>query len=207
VRSGYAMPVKDNVCPDGEDDAVVSDNDLLAAVAEGDRDSFAVLMKRYLVPMVALAYRIVLDREQAREIAQEAFLRVWKHAHKWDPDGSATFLTWLRRVTTNLAISRRRRFRPEVTLDAIEDLPSTYTDGFYAVAEADNKRLVEKAMAVLPERQRAAVALYYFDELPQAEAAEVMQLSLKAFGSLIIRARENLKKALAGSGFEKGDAS
>ena len=145
MRSGYAMPVKDNVCPDGEDDDVVSDNDLLAAVAEGDRNSFAILMKRYLVPMVALAQRIVLDREQAREIAQEAFLRVWKHASKWDADGTATFHTWLRRVTTNLAISRKRRFRPEVTLDVIEELPSTYTDGFHALAEADNKRLVNQS--------------------------------------------------------------
>jgi len=180
-----------------------SDDALLEAVAEGDREAFGILMKRYLAPMVNLAQRIVFDREQAREIAQEGFLRVWKHASKWDPDGTATFSTWLRCVVVNLAISVRRRYRPQVSLDVIEEIPSGFADGFDAIVEADQKRIVQAALLKLPERQRAAVALYYFDDLPQGQAAEAMQMTARAFDSLIVRARANLKKHLASLGLRR----
>ncbi len=181
----------------------MSDNDLLEAVAEGDRDAFAVLMKRYLTSMVVLAQRIVFDREQAREIAQEAFLRVWKNAGKWDPFGTATFLTWLRLVVVNLSISSRRRHREQVSLDLIEELPSGMADGFDQVAEFERKKIVGAALEKLSERQRAAIALYYFDELPQIEAAEVMQMTPRAFDSLIVRSRSNLKKHLVDLGLRR----
>jgi RNA polymerase sigma-70 factor (ECF subfamily) len=186
-----------------ESSEALSDNELLEAVAEGDRNAFAVLMKRYLARMVTLAQRVVFDREQAREIVQEAFLRVWQHAHKWNPDGSATFLTWLRRVVINLSISRRRRFRDQVSLDVIEELPSELADGFDYIAASDKKRVVREALEKLPERQRAAVALYYFDDLPQIQAAEIMEMTPRAFDSLIVRARVNLKKHLADFGFRR----
>src|ERR1700733_2363024 len=118
-----------------------SDNDLLEAIALGDRAAFAVLMRRYLSRMVTLAHRIVFDREQAREIAQEAFLRVWVNAAKWDPAGAATFPTWLQRVVINLAISQRRRYREHVGIDVISDLPDLRADGFDHVAAAHQKRL------------------------------------------------------------------
>ena len=181
----------------------LSDDNLLNFIAEGDRDAFAVLMKRYLTRMVTLAQRIVFDREQAKEIAQEAFLRVWQHAHKWNPEGSATFLTWLHRVVVNLSISRRRRFRDQVSLDVIEELPSGLADGFDFIAASDKKRIVREALEKLPERQRAAVALYYFDDLPQIQAAEIMEMTPRAFDSLIVRARVNLKKYLADFGFRR----
>lgn len=190
------------------DREVVSDNDLLAAVAGGDREAFAVLMKRYLSSMVVLAQRIVFDREQAYEIAQEAFLRVWQNAAKWDPFGTATFLTWLRLVVVNLSISRRRRYREQVSLDVIEELPSDMADGFDLTAGAEKKKIVGAALEKLPERQRAAIALYYFDELSQIEAAEVMQMTPRAFDSLIVRSRSNLKKYLVELGLRnKEDVS
>jgi len=186
-----------------ESGAALSDNDLLEATAGGDRAAFAVLMKRYLARMVTLAQRVVFDREQAREIAQEAFLRVWQHAHKWNPDGSATFSTWLSRVVINLSISRRRRFRDQVSLDVIEELPSELADSFDHIAASDKKRVVREALEKLPERQRAAVALYYFDDLPQTQAAEIMEMTPRAFDSLIVRARVNLKKHLSDFGFRR----
>lgn len=170
------------------------DNVLLKSIAEGDRGAFAILMKRYLASMVMLAHRVVFDREQAQDIAQEAFLRVWKLAGKWDPNGSATFLTWLRRVVINLSISCRRRYREQIELDLIEEIPTGLADGFDYIALSDRKRVVQDALKDLPERQRAAIALYYFDDLTQMEAAEVMRMTPKAFDSLIVRARSNLKK-------------
>ena len=188
-------------CLKGEVCVNSSDNDLLEAIAEGDRAAFAILMRRYLSKMVVLAHRIIFDREQAREIAQEAFLRVWKHASKWDPTGSATFATWLHRVVVNLAISQRRRYREQISLDTIVDLPDVQPDGFDHIAAAHQKRLVENALRKLPDRQRTAIVLYYYEDLSQTEAANVMQLTPKAFDSLLVRARGNFKKYLATMNF------
>jgi RNA polymerase sigma-70 factor, ECF subfamily len=193
---------KDGLCTDA------SDNDLLEAIAGGDRQAFAVLVRRHLAKMVALAQRIVFDSEQAREIAQEAFLRVWLNAAKWDPAGTATFLTWLRRVVINFAISQRRRRREQVDIDTVAEIPDPQADGFDHVATAHQKRIMKQAMQKLPERQRAALALFYFDDVSQIEAAVAMQLSPKAFDSLLVRARRNLKKYLAAMGFlQVGDLS
>lgn len=184
----------------------LSDNDLLEAIAGGDRQAFNVLVRRHLSKMVMLAQRVVFDTEQAREIAQEAFLRVWLNAAKWDPDGSAMFSTWLRRVVINLSISQRRRRREQISIDAIADLPDLQPDGFDRMASTHQKRAVKQAMEKLPERQRAALALFYFDDISQIEAAQAMQLSPKAFDSLLLRARRNVKKFLSDMGFlRKGD--
>jgi RNA polymerase sigma-70 factor (ECF subfamily) len=181
--------------------ADASDNDLLEAIAGGDRQAFAVLMRRHLAKMVALAQRIVFDHEQAREIAQEAFLRVWLNAGKWDPAGTATFATWLRRVVINFAISQRRRRREQVEISSVAEIVDPQADGFDHVSTSHQKRAVSDAMRQLPERQRAALALFYFDDTSQIEAAGAMRLSPKAFDSLLVRARRNLKKHLAAMGF------
>jgi len=204
--SAHYRPVTDTLFPKDELRVDSSDNDLLEAIAGGDRQAFTVLMRRYLSKMVALAQRVVFDAEQAREIAQEAFLRVWTHAARWDPDGSATFVTWLRRIVVNLAIDRRRRKREQVEIGAAEDIADTRIDGFGMVAVSHQKRAVQQALKNLPERQRAALALFYFDEISQIEGAKAMRLSPKAFDSLLVRARRNMKKYLSNSGFLcKGD--
>jgi RNA polymerase sigma-70 factor, ECF subfamily len=199
-------PVTEFLIPSDGPYAESSDNDLLEAIADGDRQAFAVLMRRYLSKMVTLAQRIVFDREQAREVAQEAFLRVWLNAGKWDPAGTATFATWLRRVVVNFAISQRRRKREQVEISMIADLPDLQPDGFDHIAVAHQKRTVRNAMEKLPGRQRAALALFYFDGASQIEAAQAMKLSPKAFDSLLVRARRNVKKYLSDMGFlRKGD--
>jgi RNA polymerase sigma-70 factor, ECF subfamily len=194
-------PVADFLFPHDGPQAHFSDNDLIAAIAGGDRQAFSVLMRRYLSKMVALAQRIVFDHEQAREIAQEAFLRVWLNAGKWDPGGSAMFSTWLRRVVVNLAISQRRRKREQIEIGVLANTPDTQADGFDHMAATHQKRAVQAALGKLPERQRAALALFYFNETSQIEAAAAMDLTPKAFDSLLVRARRNARKHLSGMGF------
>lgn len=173
-----------------------SDNDLLEAIANEDAGAFRLLLERYLPKMVVCARRITWNTQDANEIAQEAFLRVWKNAHKWDANGTATFETWLYRVTTNLAISSKRKQRDEVSLDAANDIESTHLEGFDLIHESNRKAVVGQAISKLPPRQRAAVAAFYFDENSHAVAAERMDLSAKAFDALLVRARRNLKKLL-----------
>jgi RNA polymerase sigma-70 factor (ECF subfamily) len=208
LPSTYQRPVTGFPFPQDGTGADISDNDLLEAIAGGDRRAFTILVRRYLSKMVTLAQRVVFDHEQAREIAQEAFLRVWLHAGKWDPDGSAMFGTWLRRVVVNFAISQRRKRRDQVDIDTIADLTDQQANGFDHVAVAHQKRAVQNALENLPDRQRAALALFYYDDVSQNEAAKVMRLTPKAFDSLLVRARRNVKKYLSAKGFlSKGDLS
>lgn len=173
-----------------------TDNELLEAIADEDAGAFEALLERYLPKMVVHARRITLNNQDANEIAQEAFLRVWKNAHKWDANGTATFETWLYRITSNLAISHKRKQRDEIPLDAANDIESTQKEGFDLVSEKNRRTIVGNALDKLPPRQRAAVAAFYFDESSQAIAAERMSLSIKAFDALLVRARRNLKKVL-----------
>ena len=127
---------------------------------------------------------------EADDIAQEAFLRVWNQASSFDP-GLARFTTWLHRIVLNLAIDRMRRpgSEPiEQADDVASDAPSALA---HIIAEQE---IVSKALLEIPERQRAAIALFHFEGLSGREAAIAMDLSEKAFESLLIRARTALKQ-------------
>ena len=170
----------------------VSDDALLAAVAQGDREKFAMLMQRHLPAALALASRMSGRPEDAEEIAQEAFLKVWVHAARWKTDGQARFATWLHRVVFNLSIDRRR-LKPFVELKEEDDTADTGPDGAEMFERGEAERVLRIGLALLPDRQRAAVSLCYLGETSMAEAAEIMGLSVSAVESLLVRGRRALK--------------
>lgn len=173
----------------------------LAAIARGDHGAFEALMGRYLGRVHAIAWRILRDGAEAEDVAQETFLRLWREAARLGPVPAEA---WLYRVASNLAIDRWRRRKPELS----GDLPPV-ADGRpgsdNVLARAEIVRGIEQAMDALPERQRVALVLVHFEELPQKQAAEVMGLSLDALESLLARARRNLKDRLAGKAGEMLD--
>ena len=174
-----------------------SDDDaLMRAVGQGARDAFAVLMERHLDRTLALATRITGNRNAAEDVAQEAFLRVWKSAGNWQP-GRARFTTWLYRVTVNLCLDLRRRpaFAP---LELIGDPPDLSEDAVSAIARRQRNALLEREIATLGDRQRTALALCYAGGLSNAEAAEVLEVSVGALEGLLVRARRKLRERLSG---------
>lgn len=173
-----------------------SDNALLAACAAGDRRAFSVLMRRHLRWTLLLADRIVLNRTEAHDIVQDAFLRVWRFAADWDPEGPATFSSWLRRIVVNLAISRRRRWKPEVGIEVLEELPAPDPSGYETSLALSQKQALRVALSKLSARQRGALGLFYFEGLSHKESAAVLGIGLKAFESLLVRAREKVKNTL-----------
>jgi RNA polymerase sigma-70 factor (ECF subfamily) len=128
-------------------------------------------------------------------VAQEAFLRAWRHAGRWRP-GEARFSTWLHRVAVNLCIDRRRR-RREQTVDELPEVADPAPGPEGTALAAARRRRVEAAVAGLPERQRAAVLLTHFQGLGNIEAAEALGVSVEAVESLLSRARRQLRAALA----------
>ena len=154
-------------------------------------------MARHLPRMLGLARRMLNNPHEAEDVAQEVFLRVWREAGKWKP-GAAKFETWMHRVALNLCYDRLRRRRehtdPDAGLDVADPAPSM-SEAWLAQQRA---ALVRAALAQLPERQRAAIALCHFEEMTNIEAAAALAISIEALESLLARGRRALKAALSG---------
>lgn len=173
-----------------------SDNELVAAVAGGDEQACGLLMQRHLGRIVALGRRMMGNQADAEEIAQEVFLRVWTHAERWEP-GRAQFGTWLHRVAANLCLDRLRRRRGTADIDEMPDLVSGELAPDARLEADELAARVEEALQQLPERQRAAIVLSYYQELSNSETAEVLDVTIEAVESLLSRGRRQLRKLLA----------
>ena len=181
---------------------------LTARLAERDPQALREVIALHAGPLHRMAYRMLGDAQEAEDIVQEAMLRLWDHAPRLaarHPVGSASASGlklggWLMRVATNLAIDRIRAGRRF----AGGEVPDQADDGPLADAqiEADQAMLSARALiAALPDRQRAAIVLTYYEELPNAAAAEALDMNIKAFESLLHRARTSLRAAYeAGAG-------
>ena len=175
---------------------VLSDNALMERVGQGDAAAYAVLVERHAGRSLGFATRILGNTADGEDVMQEAFIRVWRNAPNWEPSG-AKFSTWLYRIVMNLCIDRQRtRKNKMVPLDEAGD-PADDTPGADStVHKGQVNRQVEAAINTLPERQRAAISLCYLNGLSNKEAAEVLEINLKALESLLVRGRQALKKKL-----------
>lgn len=177
-----------------------SDDALMRRAGRGESAAFAVLVARHLPRATGLATRITGSRSDAEEIVQEAFLRTWLKAPEWESQasvpGGARFTTWFTRVLVNLCIDRRRRPQPG-PLEAAAEVASTAPEGPDVVARNETTARVLGALATLPDRQRAALTLCHWDERSNIEAAEILEISVGALESLLVRARRTLRVALA----------
>jgi RNA polymerase sigma-70 factor, ECF subfamily len=185
------------------------DDSLMAASAAGAADAFAVLVDRHSQSAWRLAWRLTGDAQEAEDMVQEGFARLWRQTPRWQA-GQSGVGAFLQRVITNLAIDRSRRQRPQ-TMDELPDIvdPAPLADAL--LAQADLATRIQACITALPERQRAAIVLTYWEGLTGPMAAEIMELTPKAFESLLIRARTALKAVLAAAGIDArllpGDAA
>lgn len=171
------------------------DAELVERVGRGDQAAVQALVARKLPRIMSLATRMLGDRVEAEDVAQEVFLRVWKQARSWRP-GAARFDTWMHRVALNLCYDRLRRRRETLT-----DTPPERADPAMGAEEGlvaqETSQRVRRAIDALPERQRTAVILSHYQELSNPRAAELLGVSVEAVESLLARARRTLKIALA----------
>ncbi|MBV1867383.1 MAG: RNA polymerase sigma factor [Marinosulfonomonas sp.] len=180
----------------------VSDEALLVAFGNGDRDAARALTLRLTPKVMGFSVRMLGDVAEAEDVTQDAMLRLWRVAPKWR-QGEAKVTTWLYRVVMNLCTDRLRRKRG-VALDAIEE-PVDETPGVEAkMTAAERVRALEEALQVLPERQRQAVILRHIEGISNPEIAAVMDISTEAVESLTARGKRALSAALAGRREELG---
>ncbi|MBI0362500.1 RNA polymerase sigma factor [Burkholderia oklahomensis] len=171
------------------------DAELVARVGARDPAAVRTLVARKLPRLLALATRMLGDRMEAEDVAQDAFVRIWKHAPRWR-EGEARFDTWLHRVVLNLCYDRLRGRREE----PVDELPDAIDPHPAPDARLEHRacgELVRQALAALPARQREALVLNYYQELSNVEAANLMGITVDALESLLARARRNLRAQLA----------
>jgi len=179
-------------------------------VKAGDEQSFALLLHRYRSPLVNFLYRMVRNREQAEDLAQEVFLRVYRAREEYVP--SAKFTTWLFRIATNLALNSVRDHRHErmeisidapITTDAEDgdertlDIPEKHPNIEQHLVDEARRKMILHSINKLPEKQRAAVLLHKYQELDYGEIAKILECSESALKSLLFRAYETLRVELA----------
>ncbi|HEV3428680.1 MAG TPA: RNA polymerase sigma factor [Paraburkholderia sp.] len=183
------------------------DASLIARVGARDAGAVRSLVVNKLPRLLALATRMLGDRMEAEDVAQEAFMRIWKQAPHWRT-GEAKFDTWLHRVALNLCYDRLRGHRetPAPDADALSEQadPAARPDERLESRARDAR--VRDALAALPVRQREALVLTYYQELSNAEAAALMDITVDALESLLARARRTLRAQLAGEGPAKDRA-
>jgi RNA polymerase sigma factor (sigma-70 family) len=177
------------------------DADLVARVGEQDPAAVRMLVSRKLPRLLALATRMLGDRMEAEDVAQEAFVRIWKQAPHWK-EGEARFDTWIHRVALNLCYDRLRGRREDPVADLPDEADPQPMPDMQLEARVRDER-VRTALAALPVRQREALVLNYYQELSNIEAAALMGITVDALESLLARARRSLRAQLADSGFSK----
>lgn len=171
-----------------------TDNVLLVAFANGDRQAAEQLTERLLPKIYAHAYHRLGNIADAEDVTQEAFLKLWKFAPKWKQD-RAQVSTWLYRVVSNLCKDRYRRATLENLGNAQEPIDGTQSAPD-KIDEQYRQKALYDAMSMLQENQRHAVQLRHIDELTNPQIAEIMELSVEAVESLTARGKRKLIEIL-----------
>ncbi len=177
----------------------LSDDALMLLIQKQDEQAFAWLIDRHLNALHAFARRMLGHTDDAEDVVQEAFLRVWRHAVRWKP-GAAKLSTWLHKIVHNLCIDWQRRHYQGETVDVdgedIQEAISTTVTPEGFLQEQEISQEVEKALQALPDRQRSAIILCYYQGLTNVQAAEVLNISVTALESLMARGRKSLRQKL-----------
>ena len=180
---------------------------IMLRVRDDDPTAFAELVDLYRQRLVTVMHHLVGNPEEAEDLAQEVFLRVYRVRKKYHP--RAKFSTWLFTIANNLALNtlRSRQRKPAIPLNVRDSGPlgprpaeqlvhDRASQPMQRMQQQELAGVVQKALEGLNERQRMAVVLNKFEDMNYAEIAEVMSLTTKAVKSLLSRARDNLREVL-----------
>jgi RNA polymerase sigma-70 factor, ECF subfamily len=173
-----------------------SDESLMRLVAQGSHQAFSILVRRHTERFYASAFRLSGNAAKAEDMVQEAFLKIWKKPSLWKDDKGAKFTTWFYRVLVNMNIDELRKSGRMAGDAALEHMPDTAALPESAAAMNEEQQILEEAIAALPERQKTALNLCFYEEMSNAEAANVMGVKVKALESLLMRAKAGVKDYL-----------
>ena len=189
---------------DGEERERANDLDveLMGRIRRGDFAAFEELIEIHQRSVIGTVAKMLGNPSEAEDIAQQVFIRVWKSAVRYEPQ--AKFTTWLFTITRNLVFNevRRRQRKPTVSMQereetthrVVEDVQGSSPDE--ELLRSEMEAAIDRAIDALPEKQRLAVVLRRYEEMPYEEIGVVLSMSVPAVKSLLFRARAQLKETL-----------
>jgi RNA polymerase sigma-70 factor, ECF subfamily len=186
------LPAANAASDDPECDGI----DLVRRLKAGDRAAFTSLVDRYLMRVFRFCYSILKDRSLAEDAAQEAFLRLWQNAQKLDESGQVQ--GWILRIAHNICIDEIRRRKPEYGVEETSSfLPPVAATQDVALQDGYVAQTLQQALFKLPDRQRTALVLVYYNDVSNIEAADIMNVSVDALESLLARGKRGLHVLLS----------
>ncbi len=184
-------------------DALV--NKRIQEVLKGDQNAFAEIVELYQDKLYRVCYRMLGNKHEAEDIAQEAFVRAFVNIHTFDTNRK--FSTWLYRIGTNLCIDRIRKKKPDYFLDAevagteglnmYSQIASTEEIPEEEVLKMEMQERVQYEISRLPDKYRAVIVLKYMEDLPLQEISDILDMPLGTVKTRIHRGREALRKQLS----------
>jgi len=175
-----------------------TDPELLARIQAGERAAFRVLVDRHNYQFYRVAYRFMNHQTEAEDVLQDAFVKLWERPNMWQPGYNSSFTTWFCRVIINLCLDRRKRRSPLALAKTMEmtEFMDDHATHEEIMIQRERETFLESHIAALPDRQRTALNLCFYEGFSNQQAAEIMRLNVKAVQSLLMRAKTNLKMQL-----------
>lgn len=172
----------------------IEDTYYITKIIAGDTKAFAVLVDRYKDLVFTLALRMLKNREEAEEVAQDTFIKVFKSINKFK--GDSKFSTWIYRITYNSCLDVLKKYKQEYKLDPIDEYTErqlvTFENAFDALADKEQRQTIETCLQKLPEEDGFLLTLYYFEEQSIDEIAKIVGLTVNNVKVKLFRSRKKL---------------
>ena len=170
-----------------------ADEILLQEIATGNRSAFAELVQRHTKKFYHLSYRMIFNKNDAEDIVQDCFIKLWKKPTMWQKGKNTKFTTWFYRVVSNACIDHNRKHSRVFHMEKEELIEDDRKSVDKEMYKTQQEKMIQSVIIELPEKQQKALTLSYYEELSNKETAEIMQTTVKAVESLLVRARKTLK--------------
>jgi RNA polymerase sigma-70 factor (ECF subfamily) len=170
------------------------DDNLLERMKHDDVDAYRILVEKHIDHAYAIAMRMTKNQADAEDVTQDAFVKSWVNRHRWET-GRAKFSTWLYRVIVNRAIDLQRLPKSE-WLENVDEPIDEQIDALSFIHRQQVNERLDIALQRLPDQQRIAIILSYFEDMNNTEVAEVIGTTVSAVESLLKRGRKRLRELL-----------
>jgi len=175
-----------------------NDQIIINQIIEGDTNAFSVLVDRYKDLVFTLALRMIKNREEAEEVSQDTFIKVFKSLHKFK--GNSKFSTWIYKVTYNTCLDRIKKYKREYNNVAIDEFTEhkvkTIDNALDNMEQAEHNQTIQDCLALLPSEDSFLLTLYYFEEQSLEEISKVVGLTANNVKVKVFRSRKKLATIL-----------
>lgn len=173
-----------------------SDEGLVARIQSGDHQAFAILVRRHTDKFYGLAWRLLNNDAEADDVVQDAFLKLWVQPDLFRIDAGVKFTTWFYRVVSNMALDKLRGRKKWANADVLEAMADVTPLSDQRYEDKEMQKHIEQSIEILPERQKLALTLCFYEGVSVTEAAQVIGVGEKAVESLLMRAKSGLRNDL-----------